>query len=211
MNRIILTLILCIQAISLPAQVTITGGSSRNSFPLVSGRNTAAVCYDADDAITVKTAAELFASDIQKVTGQAPAIISSPASGENIRYAVIAGTIGESVWIDEMIAKGKINVSSIKGGWEQYAVRLVNNPAKGIKKAIVIAGSDRRGTAFGLMSLSRTIGVSPWYWWLDAPVQPLSSINLTVNDFDSKTPSVKYRGIFINDEDWTSTVVEKKL
>lgn len=68
MNRIILTLILCIQAISLPAQVTITGGSPRNSFPLVSGRNTAAVCYDADDAITVKTAAELFASDIQKVT-----------------------------------------------------------------------------------------------------------------------------------------------
>ncbi len=202
MNRIILTLILCIQAISLPAQVTITGGSPRNSFPLVSGRNTAAVCYDADDAITVKTAAELFASDIQKVTGQAPAMISSPASGENIRYAVIAGTIGESVWIDEMISKGKINVSSIKEGWEQYAVRLVNNPAKGIKKAIVIAGSDRRGTAFGLMSLSRTIGVSPWYWWLDAPVQTLNSINLTVKDFDSKAPSVKYRGIFINDEDW---------
>lgn len=69
-------------------------------------------------------------------------------------------------------------------------------------KALVIVGSDRRGTAYGLLSVSRVIGVSPWYWWMDAPIIKKHQLYLKVNKYMSKEPTVKYRGIFINDEDW---------
>src|SRR5690606_19386839 len=94
------------------------------------------------------------------------------------------------------------NVDSVKDQWERYTIQLVNKPFPNVKKALVIAGSDRRGTAYGLFSISETIGVSPWYFWADVPVKKRKSLNLTVNSFTSKSPTVKYRGIFINDEDW---------
>ncbi|MEO0216479.1 MAG: glycosyl hydrolase 115 family protein, partial [candidate division WOR-3 bacterium] len=69
-------------------------------------------------------------------------------------------------------------------------------------KALVIAGSDRRGTAYGVFTLSEAIGVSPWYWWADVPVKKSPELYLNEIDYISKSPSIKYRGIFINDEDW---------
>ena len=65
----------------------------------------------------------------------------------------------------------KIDTAAIAGSWERYMIEEVNNPVSGIKKAIVVAGSDRRGTAYGLLSISKAIGVSPWYWWADAPIK----------------------------------------
>ncbi|MDE6871477.1 MAG: glycosyl hydrolase 115 family protein [Bacteroidales bacterium] len=201
-KRLIITLLLCIPAIASYAQVRLSGKSSgKDIFPLA-GKTAASIFYDNGDAAVVRTAAELLAADIERVTGKAPAIDGSGYTAGNSQYAVIAGTIGGSGLIDSMIENGKIDVSGIKGGWERYSIRLVSNPCKGIKKAIVVAGSDRRGTAYGLMSISREIGVNPWYWWLDAPVGKQEQIALSVSDFDSRTPSVKYRGIFINDEDW---------
>ena len=81
-------------------------------------------------------------------------------------------------------------------------IEVVRNPFPGVNKALVIVGSDRRGTAYGLFSISETIGVSPWYWWADAPVAKHTELNLKVDKIISKEPTVKYRGIFINDEDW---------
>lgn len=118
------------------------------------------------------------------------------------RYAIIAGTIGESGWIDALVSRNKIDTAAIAGGWERYMIEVVNNPVPGIKKAIVVAGSDRRGTAYGLLSISKAIGVSPWYWWADAPIKRQKQVSVKVDKFISKTPSVKFRGIFINDEDW---------
>ncbi len=86
--------------------------------------------------------------------------------------------------------------------WESYLIEVVRNPFPGVNKALVIVGSDRRGTAYGLFSISETIGVSPWYWWADAPVAKHTELNLKVDKIISKEPTVKYRGIFINDEDW---------
>lgn len=200
-DRIIFILFLLFQMISAQAQVCLAEKSGRGTFPLA-GKTAATICYDTEDAAVVKTAVELFVSDIYKVTGQSAPVIASHKAEGKAQYAVIVGTIGQSSWIDSMVEKGKIDVSEIKGGWERYAVRMVDNPVKGIRKALVIAGSDRRGTAYGLMSISRTIGVSPWYWWLDAPVAERAQLNLAVTPSDSKTPSVKYRGVFINDEDW---------
>lgn len=204
-NRaVVLAALLCLAAaFPLRAQVSLSETTSgRNVFPL-SAKTCAAIMYDAvSEPSVVGTAVGLLASDIEKVTGRVPSVSGNGSVPESCRYAVIAGTLGHSSLIDALVRERKIDVSSISGDWERYAVRLVEAPFKGVRRALVVVGSDRRGTAYGLLSLSRAIGVSPWYWWMDAPVEHRNSIYLSVNAYDAATPSVKYRGIFINDEDW---------
>lgn len=204
-NRaVVLAALLCLAAaFPLRAQVSLSETSSgRNVFPL-SAKTCAAIMYDAvSEPSVVGTAVGLLASDIEKVTGRVPSVSGNGSVPASCRYAVIAGTLGHSSLIDALVRDRKIDVSSISGDWERYAVRLVEAPLKGVRRALVVVGSDRRGTAYGLLSLSRAIGVSPWYWWMDAPVEHRNSIYLSVNAYDAATPSVKYRGIFINDEDW---------
>lgn len=203
-GAVVLAALLCLAAaFPLHAQVSLSETSSgRNVFPL-STKTCAAIMYDAtSEPSVVGTAVGLLASDIEKVTGKCPSVSGNGSVPASCRYAVIAGTLGHSSLIDELVRDGKIDVSSISGEWERYAVRLVEAPLKGVRRALVVAGSDRRGTAYGLLSLSRAIGVNPWYWWMDAPVEHRNSICLSVNAYDAATPSVKYRGIFINDEDW---------
>lgn len=203
LNAIIYILLFAASPLLCRAQVALSERTSgRDIFPL-SSKAPASIIYDANsEARVVGTAVQMLASDIEKVTGKAPVVDAGGKAVPGSRYAVIAGTLGSSSVVDALVREGRIDVSQIAGGWERYAVRLVNNPCKGVGRALVIVGSDRRGTAYGLLSLSRRIGVSPWYWWLDAPVVHRESIHLSVSDFDSKTPSVKYRGVFINDEDW---------
>lgn len=203
-GAVVLAALLCLAAaFPLRAQVSLSETSSgRNVFPL-STKTCATIMYDAtSEPSVVGTAVGLLASDIEKVTGKCPSVSGNGSVPASCRYAVIAGTLGHSSLIDELVRDGKIDVSSISGEWERYAVRLVEAPLKGVRRALVVVGSDRRGTAYGLLSLSRAIGVNPWYWWLDAPVEHRNSIYLSVNAYDAATPSVKYRGIFINDEDW---------
>src|SRR5690606_10654831 len=109
---------------------------------------------------------------------------------------------GWSSDLDQMINQRKIQGDEVKGQWERYTIQMVKNPVKGVEQALVIAGSDRRGAAYGLFSISETIGVSPWYWWADVPVKQRKNLHLQVSRFASSTPTVKYRGVFINDEDW---------
>lgn len=203
-GAVVLAALLCLAAaFPLHAQVSLSETSSgRNVFPL-STKTCAAIMYDAtSEPSVVGTAVGLLASDIEKVTGKCPSVSGNGSVTASCRYAVIAGTLGHSSLIDELVRDGKIDVASISGDWERYAVRLVEAPLKGVRRALVVVGSDRRGTAYGLLSLSRAIGVNPWYWWMDAPVEHRNSIYLSVNAYDAATPSVKYRGIFINDEDW---------
>lgn len=203
-GAVVLAALLClVAAFPLRAQVSLSETSSgRNVFPL-SAKTCTAIMYDAvSEPSVVGTAAGLLASDIEKVTGRVPSVSGNGSVPASCRYAVIAGTLGHSSLIDALVRDRKIDVSSISGDWERYAVRLVEAPLKGVRRALVVVGSDRRGTAYGLLSLSRAIGVNPWYWWMDAPVEHRNSIYLSVNAYDAATPSVKYRGIFINDEDW---------
>src|SRR6185295_638458 len=86
--------------------------------------------------------------------------------------------------------------------WECFALKIIDHPTSNISKAFVIAGSDARGTAYGVFTLSEKIGVSPWYWWADVPVPPQKTLTIHQPELISLDPSVKYRGIFINDEDW---------
>jgi hypothetical protein len=115
---------------------------------------------------------------------------------------VIVGTIDSSSIIKKLIEKKKIDVTDIEGKWESCLIQVVDKPFRGIKKALVIAGSDRRGAAYGLLEISKQMGVSPWYYFADVAVKKSDEIYIKSGKFIQKSPSIKYRGIFINDEMW---------
>ncbi|KAI0169935.1 glycoside hydrolase family 115 protein [Hypoxylon sp. FL1284] len=119
-------------------------------------------------------------------------------SAENT--VIIAGTLGNSEIIDNLVGAGKLNVADIEGKWESFVTQIVQEPTAGCPKAVVIAGSDPRGTIFGLYDISEQIGVSPWYWWADVPVKQSKEIYVLPDGKVQGSPSVKYRGFFINDE-----------
>ncbi|KAI1205619.1 glycoside hydrolase family 115 protein [Annulohypoxylon truncatum] len=113
---------------------------------------------------------------------------------------IIAGTLGHSKVIDDLITAGKLDVSDIEGKWESFTTRIVQEPITGCSKAVIIAGSDPRGTIFGIYDISEQIGVSPWYWWADVPIKQSKEIYVLPDSKVQGPPSVKYRGFFINDE-----------
>ena len=137
-------------------------------------------------------------NDIEKVTSSAPEFFTDKAP--KIRELIIAGTIGKSRLIDGLINKKKIDVSDITGKWESFLIQVVNKPMRGVKKALVIAGSDKRGTIYGIYEVSRQIGVSPWYWWADVTPDHKNALYALPIRYVQGSPSVKYRGLFLNDE-----------
>ena len=204
MKHLILMLSALVAVSAGHAQVAVHENSpeTKYAFTLASPRQTAAILYDASDAAVVKRAAELFAADVEAVTGRRPQVTS--ATGET-GPAVIVGTVGGSALIRRLSEAGKIDTAPLEGAWERYLIQTVANPLPGIRKALVIAGSDRRGAAYGLFTLSELIGVSPWYWWADVPVKKHAALHVDAPPTYSQTPSVRYRGIFLNDEDWGLT------
>jgi hypothetical protein len=113
---------------------------------------------------------------------------------------IIAGTIGESDVIDALVVSQKISELPIRGKWESYITHVINNPFPGIDRALVIAGSDMRGTIYGIYDVSEQIGVSPWWWFADVPIKKSEGIWALEGRKTQRSPSVKYRGFFINDE-----------
>jgi hypothetical protein len=144
-----------------------------------------------------------FAEDINSITGITP-VISTNIEQLN-GTVVIAGSIGNNQIIDELITKGIIDVASIENKWECYKIQVIEKPASGIDKALVVVGSDKRGTIYGIYHISELMGVSPWVYWGDVLPVKQSEIVISQNDLNttSKEPAVKYRGFFMNDE-WPS-------
>ncbi len=148
-------------------------------------------------------------SDIGKITSVTPELLTD----KKIRAGdmIIAGTIGKSPIIDKLIKKGKIDVTGVSGQWEAFVIQVVKRPLPGVKRGLVIAGSDKRGTIYGIYEISKQIGVSPWYWWSDVPVKKKEAVYAENVRHVYGSPSVKYRGIFLNDEapDLTNWIREK--
>ena len=113
---------------------------------------------------------------------------------------VIAGTLGKSPIIDKLVSEGKISTKDIAGKWETFVIQVVKKPLPGVREALVITGSDKRGTIYGIYELSAEIGVSPWYWWADVPVEHREALYIECDQNVQGPPAVKYRGIFLNDE-----------
>ncbi|HVT86822.1 MAG TPA: glycosyl hydrolase 115 family protein [Chitinophagaceae bacterium] len=171
-----------------------------NGFALFQKNKAADILIDTTDDKTVLLVTGLFADDVKQVTGFRPMAENFIKSGTKI--CVIAGTIETNRLIKTLIANHKIDVSDVKGKWESCLIQVVDHPFKGVDRALVIAGSDRRGTAYGLFEISKQIGVSPWYYFADVPVRKHKELTINPGRFVIGSPSIKYRGIFINDELW---------
>jgi hypothetical protein len=205
-NKMLMTVMLCIcfgrpmfgQG-NLAAKLKITFTRSSGSFILASAGKSAHLLTDNIDAGVVQIAAETFREDIKEVTG-IKIELGHQLAGKQL--PIIIGTVGHSQLVDELIKRHKVNLAAIKGKWETFAIQVIDHPFKNVPQALVIAGSDPRGTAFGVFELSRMMGVSPMVWWADATPQHHDALYITPGKMVVGPPSVKYRGIFLNDEDW---------
>ena len=167
------------------------------SFALVAqGRAVTLVC-DAQEDEGIRMAVASLQADIQRVTGILPAV-SSSADGP----CILIGS-EQSALIKGLLNRRKIQQKELDGKTEKYILQVVEKPLPGVAQALVIAGSDKRGTIYGIYELSRQIGVSPWYWWADVPAPHQDNIYIKKGLYTDGEPKVAWRGIFINDE-WPS-------
>ena len=132
----------------------------------------------------VQLAANNLLADIEKVTGQKGTIVAE-------KMEILIGTVGVNKQIDQWIKQGELQ--DLRGRTEKYIIKTIGNQ-------LVIAGSDKRGTVYGIYELSKQLGVSPWYFWADVPVEKHTYIYIKKGEFTDGEPAVRYRGLFLNDE-----------
>ena len=173
---------------------------------LINRDNKVEIYMDANDCKGVSYAANALVKDIMKVSGS-KAILTSDAGLKDknttrkdaadknaaSKPTILVGTIGHSAAIDQLIRQKRISGNLLKGKREKFIITLVDGQ-------LVIAGSDRRGTIYGIYELSQQMGVSPWYDWADVPVVHHDSIFVNKGVYTDGEPAVRYRGIFLNDE-----------
>ncbi|CAH0049670.1 unnamed protein product [Clonostachys solani] len=164
----------------------------------------ATIIYDPQDPKAVRIAVDSLADDLEQITGNKPSVCEwSSSTGscgdDEVASAIIAATV-DSDLIKTLEANEKIDVSSIRGKWETFQTSIVEEPLPGVKRALLIAGSDKRGAAFGVYTLSEQSGQSPLHFWADVPAQKHEKIYALPKTTTYGEPSVKYRGLFINDE-----------
>lgn len=148
----------------------------------------------------VKKVVKLVKKDMELVFGSYPNVYYKEENKKDFSV-IIYGTVGKSEILEQLDKAGKIDLKAIQGKWEVYLFSILENPLEGIEKAIVIAGSDKRGTIYGLFHLSELLGVSPLVNGNHVWPKKKTSVEVSSRDsLISKVPSVKYRGFFINDE-----------
>jgi len=167
-------------------------------FILAQNGAAAPLYVDSNDDPGVTRAANDLAHDLLGVTGVAPSILHEQA--ELLRPVIIIATLGKSALLESLIRQHKIDATGLQGKWESYLIETVTQPFPGVSAALLIAGSDKRGTIYGIYEISEQIGVSPWYWWADVPVTPQKALFVRPGPHFQGEPAVKYRGIFLNDE-----------
>lgn len=141
----------------------------------------------------------LLQKDIEAVTGNRPPIFADGIPGG--QDIVLVGTLDRSPLIGELVRAGKLPVDGLAGKWDSYILQVVDKPFPSVHRALVIVGSNKRGTLYGMFELSKQIGVSPWVWWADVPPKRKETVYIRPGLFKSGEPAVKYRGIFLNDEE----------
>ena len=164
-------------------------------FPLIADGKPCALRVDSNVDEGIKIAINNLQQDIFNVCGTKPEISTE---GKGKRYVMIA-TYGSPV-IEQLIKSKKLNRNELNGKTEKYILQVVANPCEGIDEALVIAGSDKRGTIYGIYELSQQMGVSPWYWWADVPIAKQKNVYIKPGSYTDNEPAVRYRGIFLNDE-----------
>ncbi len=175
-------------------------------FTLVADRLAAPFLIEPATDPAVARAADDVRHDIEQITGTLPALHTSLAATPP-RTVILAGILGHDPLLDRLAASEKRHLlnatfQKLHGAWESFVIAVVDDPFPGVDQALVVAGSDRRGAIYGLYEISRELGVSPWHWWADVPPPKKPTLTLPAGRHRFGPPSVKYRGLFINDEDW---------
>jgi len=171
--------------------------NASSNFILADEKAISPILADEQELPGVIRAIENLRQDIEMVSNKKPEFLKQL---RNQKFTLIIGTIGNSQWIDQLVSAKKIDVSNIKDQWDAFQVQVVEKPFPVIDRGLVIAGASKRGTIYGIYSLSEQIGVSPWYWWADVPAKKKNKIYIDKKTYVSEIPKVKYRGIFLNDE-----------
>ena len=185
--RIIFSLLLLTLSIIMTAAETFVSYSKNGGFQLANGSQLASICVSENEQEGIQMAAQSLCEDIERVTGHQPQLIHTAQP-----HCVIVGTINQPIVISALQQAG-ISLSELQNKKEKYILAATQN-------SLVIAGSDKRGTIYGIYELSRQIGVSPWYWFMDVPVAHHSTLYVNAGAYTDGEPVVEYRGIFINDE-----------
>ena len=162
-------------------------------FYLIKDSTPLTISVDRQEDLVVHTAFDIFLGDVENVSGIKPVLDGSSNA------SVVIGTVGKNAYISQLIDKKLISVDRIKNQWEAFHIQVIERNGS---LQLIVVGSDSRGTAYGVLELSRLIGVSPWEWWADVTPQKKAEFFLPANYSNIQQPSVQYRGIFINDEDW---------
>ncbi|MGW8315544.1 MAG: glycosyl hydrolase 115 family protein [Bacteroidales bacterium] len=173
------------------------------AFVLAASGHVAPLFVNGEDFEGVIRAAGDLQNDLRKVTGTEPELITLEEGvlpGPPYTEIILAGTLGKSSAISHLVEAGKLQVDDLKGHWESSVTQIVDDPFPGIDRALVICGSDKRGTIYGIYELSAGAGVSPWYFWADVTPPHRESLYVNNERFLLGEPAVRYRGIFINDE-----------
>jgi hypothetical protein len=201
MKRLILFLLIALPAIPALSQDMISEKWSAEDFPIVSDYwGVVPIYIDPKDHWLIGKVAVALQEDIRRVTGFTPVLITDLSNAPRIPNLIIIGSVDQSALI-QRLARQNMIPASLNGKWESYMLKTVSRPIAGVDRALIIAGSDRRGTAYAVFELSRQLGVSPWYWWADVPVSRKHQLFFHGNKiFEFGPPAVKYRGFFINDE-----------
>lgn len=197
LRHLIIFVTLTIATTAQAAPSWVSSSKQENGFPIASRGKAASIHFSDEDATVVSIAASHLAHDIHSVSGR-KAQINTLSNRANIYI----GTLGQSPLIKSLDLARHLDLGQLEGQWESFIISTFpdSNSASGI--ALAIIGSDRRGTAFGVYELAEAMGVSPWTWWADVPPHKSSEIWIEAGTQRFGPPSVKYRGIFINDEDW---------
>jgi len=173
-------------------------GPGPGRFTLSAGGRPAPLLVGRGDWPGVIRAVRDLARDVGRVTAHAaPGVVDTLTGAGEI---VVVGTLGRGGLVDSLVREGKLDTAGVAGRWEASLLQVVERPRPGVTRALVIAGSDKRGTIYGVYDLSARIGVSPWYWWADVPPAHHPALYVLPGRWTEGPPAVKYRGIFLNDE-----------
>jgi hypothetical protein len=192
--------------------IVMAGGSAAETntgITLFDGAQLVRIEHDDTGAAPLAKAAKILTHDLAALTGRMPAV------GAGRGPAIIFGR-ADAPRIAQLLVENHIDASGLNGKWESYGRAVIPAPDDPAAKALLIFGSDTRGTIWGVMDLSREMGVSPWEWWGDAKIHRVNRIAVKGGLFLSKEPSVKYRGVFLNDEEfglwpWAANTYDPKL
>jgi hypothetical protein len=170
----------------------------KDAFTLFTADKPAPLVASSQDYPGVQRVLKHLQADINRVTGVSPTI-SMDALPE-AKEVVLIGTLGKHPLLEKLIKSKKLDVAEIVGKRETFLIQVIAKPFPNVDRALIIVGSDKRATIYGMYDLAEQIGVSPWYWWADVPVKKQTNLFVLPGRYTCGEPKIKYRGIFINDE-----------